>query len=1381
MKHSPVWVSACAFALLLGGSRFAFAQTGTSPSLSAVSTDVPRTLSYQGLLRSSAGTPVNDTEAITVRLYADSAGKQLLWQDVFTVNVQNGVFNILLGSQKPLPPAAQLGGALWLATQIGNDAELKPYSELAAAPYALTVPDSSITASKMGTDFVGSISLNGHKVTLRGGDLNLVTSGGLQGNYDPTTNSLYLIAPNAAADTNGKGANPLDYWDSHWSTYPCTHVGDICYNNSNDNPSRLACNTSSTKKFVCETGTGSNGQAPSWCGITKDDIPNLDSCNGKVHECQGGTGISTYTKGDILYASSTNALSTLSIGSTGQILTVVNGVPEWVTDTDADTDNFVSSINISGGSTGLTVSGGPITSTGTLTLGGTLSIADGGTGASTASGAITNLLPTQTGNSGDVLETNGSGTLSWVSPESGPQGRAGPTGPQGPAGPTGPQGPAGATGPQGPQGPAGADGAQGLTGATGPQGPQGPAGADGAQGQTGATGPQGPQGPAGADGAQGPQGLTGATGPQGPAGADGAQGPQGQTGATGPQGPQGPAGADGAQGPQGQTGATGAQGPAGPSIPSTNNTQNLGSPSYQWANLYIGDSIYPNLPAGIVVSNGPGYALSTAVSGVDYQAPLTFLNGLTENSDTVMWGGTLIHNTNIALSGYNTTFSGTGRIGIGTTSPTQELDVNGDVRIENLPTGTSDSIVVADGYGNLAERSTSALFLSSAWLLEGNTGTSPDTNFLGTIDSQDLVFRSYDTERVRILATGNVGIKTSTPAAALEIAGSFLASGTDGTTPVSGAGSRLMWVPAKSAIRAGYVDDGEWDDANIGNRSAAFGYNTTASGDYSTAMGVGTIASASNATAMGNNTTASGQSATSLGDNTYAEGNYSTAMGSNTDATGVASAAMGYNTFAGGDYSTAMGTNTSASGSGATAFGSNSSASGQNSYAVGENSDAEGEASTAMGGGTVAMGDYSTALGQYTSAGGINSFAVGFQSEAGGEDASALGEYASATGIASAAIGYYTLAAGAYSIALGASTNANGSYSTAMGESTDAIGDYSTAMGQATVAQGAYSTAMGSTSKANGSYSTAMGKGTIASGEYSTAMGDSSVAGGTYSFAAGDSSIANGFNSIALGSHALTGLFTSTFAYSDGSAPTENDAPHQFMARASGGYKFFDNASSTPDLTLASGTLSINGNIGIGTSSPGRPLDVNGRARIESLPTGTDDNLVTSNSAGDLSVRSLATALGSVTAPLLTASNGLTRSSNAFELGGSLSGATDIALSGNNLTFSGTGKVGVGTSSPAYPLDVNGTVRMAGHIIATSNASASSANGGVTVTDVPVFIISAGSTTGNFALTLPNSAATGDMIVVINHDPSYAATYGSIASVAPLGSRTFYYDGTNWQ
>jgi hypothetical protein len=50
-----------------------------------------------------------------------------------------------------------------------------------------------------------------------------------------------------------------------------------------------------------------------------------------ISSIYGGTGQTTYTTGDLLYASATNILSKLPIGSTGQGLTVVGGIPVWAT------------------------------------------------------------------------------------------------------------------------------------------------------------------------------------------------------------------------------------------------------------------------------------------------------------------------------------------------------------------------------------------------------------------------------------------------------------------------------------------------------------------------------------------------------------------------------------------------------------------------------------------------------------------------------------------------------------------------------------------------------------------------------------------------------------------------------------------------------------------------------------------------------------------------------------------------------------------------------------------------------------------------------------------------------------------------------------------
>ncbi|MEQ1734255.1 MAG: hypothetical protein ABL940_11305, partial [Bacteroidia bacterium] len=57
---------------------------------------------------------------------------------------------------------------------------------------------------------------------------------------------------------------------------------------------------------------------------------------------------------------------------------------------------------------------------------------------------------------------------------------------------------------------------------------------------------------------------------------------------------------------------------------------------------------------------------------------------------------------------------------------------------------------------------------NNSWLLKGNTGTTAGTNFIGTTDAKDLVFKTNSIENMRILNTnGNVGIGTITPTAKL--------------------------------------------------------------------------------------------------------------------------------------------------------------------------------------------------------------------------------------------------------------------------------------------------------------------------------------------------------------------------------------------------------------------------------------------------------------------------------------------------------------------------------------------------------------------------------------------------------------------------------------
>lgn len=97
--------------------------------------------------------------------------------------------------------------------------------------------------------------------------------------------------------------------------------------------------------------------------------------------------------------------------------------------------------------------------------------------------------------------------------------------------------------------------------------------------------------------------------------------------------------------------------------------------------------------------------------------------------------------------------------------------------------------------------------------------------------------------------------------------------------PVSGPGTRFMWIPQKSAFRVGSTDAGHWDAENIGVFSFAGGLNTIANNSYSFAMGAGTSSKGLASTSLGWFTSATGHSSVSAGFRTRAKSYSSFAIG----------------------------------------------------------------------------------------------------------------------------------------------------------------------------------------------------------------------------------------------------------------------------------------------------------------------------------------------------------------------------------------------------------------------------------------------------------------------------------------------------------------------
>lgn len=220
----------------------------------------------------------------------------------------------------------------------------------------------------------------------------------------------------------------------------------------------------------------------------------------------------------------------------------------------------------------------------------------------------------------------------------------------------------------------------------------------------------------------------------------------------------------------------------------------------------------------------------------------------------------------------------------------------------------------------------------------------------------------------------NVGIGTTEPAAKVHVHdGGLLIDGTTGSTPSQGSGTRLMWIPAKGAFRAGVAVGLVWDDAHIGIRSfVGGGTGNSASGLESFAGG-------------GTNNSATGvQSFAGGGISNSATGAQSFVGGGNTNSAleslsfvggGLSNIASGTRSFVGGgNHNTASGFGSFIGGS------SNSVASGTYSVSCG------GSVHTVSGfGAFVGGGNNNTASNSSVFvAGGANNIASGFTSFTGG-------------------------------------------------------------------------------------------------------------------------------------------------------------------------------------------------------------------------------------------------------------------------------------------------------------------------------------------------------------------------------------------------------------
>lgn len=162
-----------------------------------------------------------------------------------------------------------------------------------------------VTINNLGSDFeIGTripnkITLNGEIIkglSLKGNTLTIANLAGDVVSTDFNLTTTAIVSGTFPVALGGTGLN----------TYAS---GDILYANATNSLGKLSGNIFGVNKFLTQIGTGTLPNAPVWSTIALSDLPTVDAT-------KGGTGLTSATLGQLIYASEANTWNVLAGNTT---------------------------------------------------------------------------------------------------------------------------------------------------------------------------------------------------------------------------------------------------------------------------------------------------------------------------------------------------------------------------------------------------------------------------------------------------------------------------------------------------------------------------------------------------------------------------------------------------------------------------------------------------------------------------------------------------------------------------------------------------------------------------------------------------------------------------------------------------------------------------------------------------------------------------------------------------------------------------------------------------------------------------------------------------------------------------------------------------------
>lgn len=115
-------------------------------------------MSYQGRLTDAGGNPIGGTRDMTFRLFTTDTGGTSIWEEAHSVQVTDGLFNVVLGGTTALDEA-NFHQPLYLEVEVGGET-LSPRQKLLAAPYAFSLVPGAVIKGYIAATETYSSTLN---------------------------------------------------------------------------------------------------------------------------------------------------------------------------------------------------------------------------------------------------------------------------------------------------------------------------------------------------------------------------------------------------------------------------------------------------------------------------------------------------------------------------------------------------------------------------------------------------------------------------------------------------------------------------------------------------------------------------------------------------------------------------------------------------------------------------------------------------------------------------------------------------------------------------------------------------------------------------------------------------------------------------------------------------------------------------------------------------------------------------------------------------------------------------------------------------------------------------------------------------------------------